>query len=486
MQHADAVAIARDLALRAASGELPGLPAPQSIRLNSDGTIAVEGPIAVGRAVQDAARLLEELLSRASEDVAAHAMLRIIVGRAYARDEAAFTSLEQFAHALTPFAAPDVSAVVRALVAVANSLADLDDPEKPDALPEVPHRQASTAPRAIPEPQSMSSDLQTDSVVHAADEDSGLSEFDSEDSPATVVTLRPARDRRRPAARQLGLARSRRLALAGAIALIVVAAVCFGARRLLVDQSHEVSVTRGASGDSLSNPAVSGEPTAQSGATSSAPALGSSAAEPIPGDSVTHSSAGATRAPSAAAEPRSTTPVVAPRADRQRSPISAMPLLQDAAFSPTFATTTSAMFYHSGTGPRSAIMRADTGSDGGVLRVTEVVDDLASNFHPRPSPDGQWIAFDSDRDGERGVYVADANGRGVRRVSGEGFAAVPSWSPHGKRLAFVRAESGRPRVWNIWTVDVATGVTARITAHPFGQPWGAAWFPDGDRIAYQP
>ena len=46
-------------------------------------------------------------------------------------------------------------------------------------------------------------------------------------------------------------------------------------------------------------------------------------------------------------------------------------------------------------------------------------------------------------------------GRNVRRVSGPGFAAVPSWSPDGRRLAFVRAENGKPRVWNIWTVDVA-------------------------------
>ena len=129
-------------------------------------------------------------------------------------------------------------------------------------------------------------------------------------------------------------------------------------------------------------------------------------------------------------------------------------------------------------------MRADTDSKGTVLRVTPVVNDGGSNFHPRPSPDGRSLAFDSDRDGERGVYVADANGRGARRVSGKGFAAVPSWSPDGRRLAFVRAEQGRPRVWNIWTADVATGHVTRITSHKFGQPWAAAWFPNGDRIAY--
>ncbi len=154
------------------------------------------------------------------------------------------------------------------------------------------------------------------------------------------------------------------------------------------------------------------------------------------------------------------------------------------AFSPAFATEGSAVFYHSGSGASSAILKADTDASGSVLRVTRVVDDRASNFHARPSPDGTLIAFDSDRDGERGVYVADAEGQDVRRVSGEGFAAVPSWSPDGRILAFVRAEIDRPQVWNIWTLDRDTGRETRITAHTVGQPWGAAWFPDGKRIAY--
>ena len=32
--------------------------------------------------------------------------------------------------------------------------------------------------------------------------------------------------------------------------------------------------------------------------------------------------------------------------------------------------------------------------------------------------------------------------------------------------------------------DVATGVSTRITDNSVGQPWGAAWFPDGNRIAF--
>jgi Tol biopolymer transport system component len=156
----------------------------------------------------------------------------------------------------------------------------------------------------------------------------------------------------------------------------------------------------------------------------------------------------------------------------------------EVAYSPSFASAGSAMFYHTDSKGPSALMRADTDGNGAVLRITRIVDDSASNFHVRPSPDGTHIAFDSDRDGERAVYIADSDGRHVRRVSGEGFAAVPSWSPDGQTLAFVRAEAGHPRIWNLWTTDLTSGEFRRLTNHRVGQPWGASWFPDGKRIAY--
>ena len=153
-------------------------------------------------------------------------------------------------------------------------------------------------------------------------------------------------------------------------------------------------------------------------------------------------------------------------------------------YSPSFASVGTAMFYHSEEGDRSALVRADTDSRGAVLRVTRIVDDSANNFHVRPSPDGRRIAFDSDRGGVRGVYVADADGRNVRRVSPDGYAAVPSWSPDGRSLAFVREEPSRPKVWNLWTLDLESRALRQITHHRYGQPWGGSWFPDGRRIAY--
>jgi Tol biopolymer transport system component len=128
---------------------------------------------------------------------------------------------------------------------------------------------------------------------------------------------------------------------------------------------------------------------------------------------------------------------------------------------------------------------AGAASDGGLgLRITRVLDDQGRNEHARPSPDGTRVAFDSERDGERAVFVADANGQNLRRVSGAGAAAAPNWSPDGRVLSYVRAEEHNPSVWNLWALDLATGESRRLTSHTSGRPVGGAWFRDGKRLAY--
>jgi Tol biopolymer transport system component len=155
----------------------------------------------------------------------------------------------------------------------------------------------------------------------------------------------------------------------------------------------------------------------------------------------------------------------------------------EAMFSPSFASNGSAVFFHAETAHGSALKRAER-QEGGVLHVVTIADDAARNYHVQLSPDGGSVAFDSDREGVRGIYLARADGSGVRRVSGRGYAAVPTWSPDGRRLAFLRAENGRPRVWNLWVMELTSGEMTRLTNHRYGQVWGGQWFPDGRRIAY--
>lgn len=79
-----------------------------------------------------------------------------------------------------------------------------------------------------------------------------------------------------------------------------------------------------------------------------------------------------------------------------------------------------------------------------------------------------------------GLYVADADGRNSQQVlTSDQPIMSPSWSPDGRKLAYVSFETERPA---IYIQDVATG--QRVQATSFEGINGApTWSPDGRRIA---
>jgi hypothetical protein len=160
------------------------------------------------------------------------------------------------------------------------------------------------------------------------------------------------------------------------------------------------------------------------------------------------------------------------------------PAALGAAYSPSFGNDGREVVFHVGRDPVARLARAQLGPDATVRAVSTILDEPARSYHPRISPDGHWVAFDSDREGERAVYVAHRDLSNLTRVSGDGMASLPSWSPDMKWLAFVRAETRHPRVWNLWIRDVRTGQLTRLTSYRFGQTWSASWFPDARRICY--
>jgi hypothetical protein len=159
----------------------------------------------------------------------------------------------------------------------------------------------------------------------------------------------------------------------------------------------------------------------------------------------------------------------------------------DDAFSPASTSEGTAIFLHTGYGrdahSANDVGKVDSQTDGD-LGIMTIADNGSHNYHAQPSPDGFSVAFDSDRDGERGIYVANRDGSHVRRVSGDGYAAVPTWSPNNEWLAYIRAEADKPSVWNLWVQSAAGGTARRVTTYQYGQTWTASWFPDSRRIAY--
>jgi len=120
--------------------------------------------------------------------------------------------------------------------------------------------------------------------------------------------------------------------------------------------------------------------------------------------------------------------------------------------------------------------------------VTQLTADPGQDVMPSISPNGQRIAFASDRAGSWDLFVMSvAGGRAVQLTNQPSAELSPSWSPDGKRIAFGRLGevSGR---WEIWVLDIDNPSSAEFVG--FGQmprwcPVAATGDNDTDKIAFQ-
>jgi TolB protein len=137
---------------------------------------------------------------------------------------------------------------------------------------------------------------------------------------------------------------------------------------------------------------------------------------------------------------------------------------------------------------------------------------------PTWSPDGRQVAFVSDRDGQKDIYVANADGSRVRRLTNTrvGERAL-AWSPDGRSIGFLPDQVPRPFVvdvaggpprlvvnfrtsaldWSpdgtrlvladedLYTVNVDGSGLTQITFTTFGAETDPRWSPDGRRISYR-
>jgi dipeptidyl aminopeptidase/acylaminoacyl peptidase len=145
-----------------------------------------------------------------------------------------------------------------------------------------------------------------------------------------------------------------------------------------------------------------------------------------------------------------------------------------------------------------------------------------SDGYPRWSPDGRTIAFTSDRDKPKNqVYLIPADGGEARKLTSfeEGGVHEMAWSPDGMTIALLfrekpaayREEAQKEREEKetsapvrvhkkmfyrldgfgyfdeaypqLWTVDVATGESRKLTDEPH-HLHSLAWTPDGSRLSF--
>jgi acylaminoacyl-peptidase len=106
---------------------------------------------------------------------------------------------------------------------------------------------------------------------------------------------------------------------------------------------------------------------------------------------------------------------------------------------------------------------------------------------PRISPDGRWVVYveawnDRAADARRAnLWLVSADGKEQRRfTNGDWQDAAPRWSPEGDRLAWISDRTGSPRIF-VGKLD-AGAETAIVT--PGISPASLAWSSDGKWIAF--
>jgi Tol biopolymer transport system component/serine/threonine protein kinase len=120
----------------------------------------------------------------------------------------------------------------------------------------------------------------------------------------------------------------------------------------------------------------------------------------------------------------------------------------------------------------------------GATPINLTRDSAVADTQPAFSPDGEQLAFRSERDGG-GIFLMGATGENVRRLTSQGYN--PAWSPDGQEIVYALGHfidvpnnrSAPPSALHI--INVQTGTTRRLTDNDGVQPH---WSPHGQRIAY--
>jgi tricorn protease len=122
------------------------------------------------------------------------------------------------------------------------------------------------------------------------------------------------------------------------------------------------------------------------------------------------------------------------------------------------------------------------GREGG--QASRLTTGVGIETDPAFSPDGKWIAFTGQYDGNTDVYVIPAGGGVPRRLTFHpGADQVVGWTPDGKRVLFRSGRNSTSGYARLFTVPAEGGFPEQV---PLPLAYEGSYSSDQSRIAYQP
>ena len=113
-----------------------------------------------------------------------------------------------------------------------------------------------------------------------------------------------------------------------------------------------------------------------------------------------------------------------------------------------------------------------------------ITDNKAREVYPRFSPDGQWIAFSSNRHGNYDVFVVSATGGTPRRLTYyTGNDEVVGWTRDSKNVIFrsSRGDGAFPSVATLYQVSIEGGLEQAL---PVDWGYWGTYSPDGKQFVF--